>query len=405
MSYERVDPYVLAERLSAARKAAKITQEAAADHLGISRPTFIAIEKGTRRPRPDELVKLAKLYNEPLNRLLRDEKKPTPTQPHLRAALGLVGSGEEEVESAVAKLQNFVDDYQYLESICGSKPVVSFPPQVRIPPGPIERFAEYCAQEERERLNLGSHQPIYLLRKVLEESGLHVFFDQLHSKLAGLYVFVPDFGYCILVNVAHPKERRRWTIAHEYGHFLADRDRPGVDYVKAMQRKPESERFADTFASALLMPEVGVRRRFYEDLDRTGDFKVGDLCRMADFYDVSLMAMSLRLESLNLIPDGSWDKIQKSRVPVTALRRESGVDATKDIDSLAPYPERYKLLAVQAFKDEKISEGQLARLLRGSRIHARDIVARCSEADSDADGLHSRVPLELTQSLLVGSGR
>jgi Zn-dependent peptidase ImmA (M78 family)/transcriptional regulator with XRE-family HTH domain len=406
MSYERVDPYVLAERLSAARKAAKITQEFAADHLGMSRPTFIAMEKGTRRPRPDELVKLSKLYKEPLNRLLRDDKKPTSASlPHLRSALGSVSGGEEEVEAAVAKLLSFVDDYQYLESLSGSKPVVSFPPQVRIPPGPIERFAEYCAQEERERLNLGSHQPVYLLRKVLEEAGLHVFFDQLHSKLAGLYVFVPDFGYCILVNAVHPKERRRWTIAHEYGHFLADRDRPGVDFIKAMQRKSESERFADTFASALLMPEVGVRRRFYEEVDRTGDFKVGDLCRMADFYDVSLMAMALRLESLNLIPDGSWDEIQASRVPVNALQREAGVEEEQDMDSLAPYPERYRLLAVQAFKEEKVSEGQLARLLRTSRIHARDIVARCSEADSDADGLRSRVPLELTHSLLTSSGR
>jgi transcriptional regulator with XRE-family HTH domain len=123
MSYERVDPYVLAERLSVARKAAKITQEAAADHLGVSRPTYIAMEKGTRRPRPDELVKLAKLYNEPLNKLLRDEKKLAPNHPHLRASLGSLGGGEEEVESAVAKLQSFVDDYQFLESLAGSKSV------------------------------------------------------------------------------------------------------------------------------------------------------------------------------------------------------------------------------------------------------------------------------------------
>lgn len=403
MSYERVDPHLLAERLIAARKAAKITQEAASDHLGMSRPTFIAIEKGTRRPRPDELIKLAKLYSEPLNKLLREEKLVDSPRPHLRAALGAVANGEANVEAAVSKLLSFVDDYQYLESLAGSKPVVNFPPPVRIPPGPIERFAEYCSQEERQRLNLGSHQPIYRLRKVLEESGLHVFFDKLDSKLAGLYVFVPEFGYCILVNAAHPSWRQRWTIAHEYAHFLAEREHPGVDYMRSMQRKSESERFADTFACALLLPEVGVRRRFYEEVDRTGDFKVGDLCRMADFYGVSLMAMTLRLEALGLIPQASWDAIEESRVPVHALQREAGLSSEKESDSAEPYPERYKLLAVQAFKEEKISEGQLARLLRVPRIHARDIVARCSETDLDADGFR-RVPLELTKSLLTGTG-
>ena len=47
MSYESINVGVLAERLVAARKAAKITQEVAADFLGMSRPTFIAIEKAS----------------------------------------------------------------------------------------------------------------------------------------------------------------------------------------------------------------------------------------------------------------------------------------------------------------------------------------------------------------------
>jgi Zn-dependent peptidase ImmA (M78 family)/transcriptional regulator with XRE-family HTH domain len=405
MSYERIDLRSLSERLVAARKAAKITQETAADHLGISRPTFIAIEKGTRRPRPAELVKLATLYKEPLNNLLRDEKRPADVRPHLRSLLDACADGQEEVEVATSKLLKFVDDYQHLESLAGERPITTFPPQVRIPPGPIERFAEYCAQEGRERLNLGTHQPIYTLRKVLEESGLHVFFDKLHSNLAGLYVFVPDFGYCILVNSVHPKERRRWTIAHEYGHFLADRDRPGVDYLRPMQRKSESERFADTFAAAFLMPEVGVQRRFYDDVDRSGDFKVGDLCRMADFYSVSLMAMTLRLESLNLIPRGSWDEINASRVPATVLQREAGIKPAGDFDPQDPYPQRYKMLAIRAFNEDKLSEGELAQLLRTSRLRARDIVAQCSEATDDAEGTGSRVPLELAHSLLASSAR
>jgi Zn-dependent peptidase ImmA (M78 family)/transcriptional regulator with XRE-family HTH domain len=397
MRYDQIDLPTLAERLVAARKAANVTQEAAANHLKMSRPTFIAIEKAARRPKPEELIKLAELYKEPLNKLLREDARPAQLRPHLRSILDTESGGQQELEAAITQLGGYIDDYQYLEKLLEAKPVTHFPPPVRVGPGSVERFAEHCAQEERARLKLGAHQPIYTPRKILEEAGLHVFLGKLDSKLAGLYVFVPDFGYCILINRQHPKERRHWTIAHEYGHFLIDRDRPGVDYARPMQRKPENERFADSFANAFLMPEPGVQRRFYEEVERTGDFKVADLCRMADHFAVSLMAMSLRLEALGLIPRGSWDSISESRVAPRTLKQRAGTEPHDD-DSEEPYPQRYKLLAVQAFEAEKLTEGQLAKLLRSSRIQAREIVEQYSKTPDDDD---SAVPISLTHSLLT----
>jgi Zn-dependent peptidase ImmA (M78 family)/transcriptional regulator with XRE-family HTH domain len=403
MSYESIDVATLAERLTAARKAAGLTQEEAANHLGMSRPTFIAIEKGTRRPRPEELVKLAELYQESLNRLLRDGSRPKADRPHLRYPIETLAEGSKEVEQAIEKLKNFVEDYQFLETLMQSKPITNFPPPVRIPPGPIDRFAEHCAQQERARLNLGAHQPISNLSKVLEAAGVNVFFDVLESKLAGLYLFVPDFGYCILVNSLHPSDRRSWTIAHEYGHFLADRDKPGIDYLKGMARRPESEKFADVFAAAFLMPDAGVHQRFYEEVDRTGDFTVGDLCRMADFYLVSLHAMTWRLEALGLLPKGSWEDINATKVPVAQIRREAGVKPVAERASVDRYPQRYKLLAVQAFLAEKLSEGQMAKLLRVSRIGAREIVDECVGKSDDAGGELALMSLSLTRSLLTGT--
>lgn len=400
MIYESTDLPALVERLVAARKSAGVTQDMAAAHLDMSRPTFIGIEKGTRRPRPEELVKLAELYKTSVNTLLRQETQPPKLQPHLRSVLNSNAEDQEGLETAIAKLTGFVDDYQTLEKKLDARTITNFPPRVRVPHGPIERFAEHCAQEERARLNLGAHLPIYTLRKVLEDVGVHVFLDALSSKLAGLYVFVQEFGYCILVNKLHPKERRRWTTAHEYGHFLLDRDRPGVDFVQAMQRKPENERFADAFAGAFLMPEAGVQRRFYEDVERKSDFNVGDLCRMADYYAVSLMAMTLRLESLGLIGRGSWDSIKASRVPVKDLKREAGVQDRPDPDSEELFPERYKQLAVQAWLSEKISIGTLAKLLRCTMVEAREIAAECAEIADDVEGVATRFSVDLTESLL-----
>jgi Zn-dependent peptidase ImmA (M78 family)/DNA-binding XRE family transcriptional regulator len=399
MRYENVNAVTLAERLVAARKAANVTQEAGAAHLGISRPTFIAIEKGVRRPKPTELIRLAELYNVALNKLLRQGETPERLRPHLRSIIDATSEGHAELEAAIALLTGFIDDYQYLETLLNAKATAHFPPPVRVGAGPVEQFAEHCAQEERARLNLGAHQPISTLRKTLEEAGMRVFVDKVHSKLAGLYVFVPDFGYCILVNGSHPRQKRRWTIAHEYGHFLIDRDRPGVDYLKPMQRRPENERFADSFAAAFLMPEAGIRRRFYEEIERTGDFRVGDLCRLAEHFDVSLMAMALRLESIGLIPRGSWDRLTESGVSISNLKKEAGIEARDDRRPRRPYPERYRLLAAQAFIQGKITEGQLAKFLRCSRVEARELAADIGTVQ-EGDGGSRSIPLALDHSLL-----
>ena len=401
MNYENTDLSDLAERLVAARKGAGVTQDTAAAHLNMSRPTFIAIEKAARRPRPEELVRLATLYKSSVNSLLRQETQPPKLQPHLRSMFNSNPENQGELEMAIAKLTGYVDDYLFLEKKLDTQPVTNFPPRIRAPGGPVERFAEHCAQEERARLNLGAHSAVYTLRKVLEDIGVHVFLDALPSKLAGLYVFVPDFGYCILVNKLHPRERRRWTTAHEYGHFLLDRDKPGVDYLRPVQRKPENERFADAFAAAFLMPEAGVQRRFYEEVESKSDFNVGDLCRMAEYFAVSLMAMTLRLESLSLIGRGSWDSIKESGVAIKELRRQSGVQDQLDLDSAETFPDRYKLLAIQAWASEKISIGTLAKLLRSSLVEAREIAYRRSEVADDADGVSERFTVNLTDSLLA----
>ncbi len=51
----------------------------------------------------------------------------------------------------------------------------------------------------------------------------------LPSNIAGMYAYVADLGYCILLNASDPHQRRRWTLAHEYGHSLVDRYKPGPD--------------------------------------------------------------------------------------------------------------------------------------------------------------------------------
>jgi len=384
----------LSERLTMARKAAGVSQENAARHLGISRPTYIAIEKGSRDVKPGELIVLASLFKTQVNRLVRPEA-PTPSiSPHLRGDISTTES-DAGLNEAIDKLTAFVDDYQFLLEKANSRLVpVIVPPQIERSEISVDQLAGRIAQNERSKLGLGQREPIGNLRKTLDEVGVHVFVDALNSRLAGLYAYVPNFGYCILVNRLHPLDRMRWTIAHEYGHFLFDRDKPGVDYLSVPTRKSYSEQFADAFAANFLMPTEGVRRQFEDAKLRSGDVNVGDICRIADFYGVSLMATTLRMESMKLIRQGTWDFLRQSGVKVRDIKLEAGLKPEAMKPRIETFPERYILLAIQAWNSEEISTSQFAKLLRCSPIEARERAEIRSKSIIDTDDMEISVRLD-----------
>jgi Zn-dependent peptidase ImmA (M78 family) len=266
--------------------------------------------------------------------------------------------------------------------------------------GRIEDFAEDVAARERVRLQLGD-QPARDLHNILELStGVRIFFAPLPSRIAGMYAHAGELGYCILINARHPAPRRRWSLAHEWGHFLCDRHRPGIDYLDSGERLPANERFADCFAAAFLMPASGIRRQFYDVTRTTHDFQVADLCRMAAFYHVSVPALTLRLESLRLIPKGTWDDLQEQGFHAEAARGALGLPS-QDMRSES-YSRRYKYLAVELFVKGEISEGQLARFLRVHRVRAREIVEECSlQSDVAPDGAERRFALPFDQSVMT----
>ena len=98
--------------------------------------------------------------------------------------------------------------------------------------------------------------------------GLRIFYIRLPSTLAGIFAYTEDLGGCIAVNVRHPEERRRWSMAHEYGHFLTSRFRPELTALRQSGRVSASERFADAFAAALLMPVPRAETKVLPDFPR-----------------------------------------------------------------------------------------------------------------------------------------
>jgi Zn-dependent peptidase ImmA (M78 family) len=326
---------------------------------------------------------------------------PVALEPHLRGVIDASKREAADLLSAIKELEQFAEDYRELEQLLSAPLPVNYPPEVRLPVrGNVYQLAEDVAGRERARLQLGDG-PILNLRRILEtEVGVRIFYGSMPAPIAGMYAFVAELGYCILINRVHPPERQRASLGHEYAHFLVDRHKPGIDYLNEEGRKPVNERFAESFAMAFLMPATGVRRQFNEVLTTTGDFQVADLLRLSSFYFVSVQAMALRLEGLNLIGKGWWSFLIENGFKPNAAKADLEIPvATSEGED--PYPERYKLLAVQAYQRGLISEGRLAKYLRTDRVTARGIVAESlTRLETQPDGQPAYVQMPFEVSLL-----
>lgn len=272
---------------------------------------MIAIEKGERRVRAGELLQLAQVYGQSVNDLLRDRPQLLPFAPQFRSQRIQWPEASTVFDASIREFETLCQDYLELEQLVNA-PVARYEPaEVQLGRTDANALAESVAQHERSRLNLGD-APIALLRILLENGiGLRIFYMELKpsGSLAGLYAYSPELGGCIAVNRQHPEERRRWTMVHEYGHFLADRQRADA-LPDHGSRRAEEERFADAFARNFLLPKNGVVRRFQQLRATDKQFTFADLLVLAHDYGVSVEAMALRLEEVRLLQPGTADKIK-----------------------------------------------------------------------------------------------
>lgn len=359
-----IDPKELGERLRVARTRADITQEQAAQIISVSRPTLVAIEKGQRRPQPEELVALADAYNTGAAELLRRTAVHVDLVPRFRASLR--GKDGPKLEAAV-RLNDLAAAEVELENLVSPLPRPPLPPERRLVSGDIREQAEETAMELRMRHGLG-HAPIQDIVSLLEqEFGVRVFLDKLDPSVSGLYAYDPEIGPCILLNSDHSSSRRAMTGAHELGHFIGTRDQPDIVY-EGEPEDPREEVYANAFASAFLMPAQAVRRMYQEYKDVGGKFTPRHLILMAHRWNVSEEAMCMRLEGLKQLKRGTWHSLQDRKFGGQLVREVIGEQKPSDL-----VPPRLWLLAAEALAKELLTEGQLARLLRVDRVRLREI--------------------------------
>ena len=391
----------LGGRIATWRKRRERTQADLSSQIGIARTTLVAIEKGQRRPSNRELLAIAEELEVRVHDLLKDNAVLGGVAPRFRLP-PRTRVDKKILEEVVEETRALGSLYVELERLLGLERVPATLESIttyRVPGpgrwGDPTRAGEHAAHTVRSTMDLGD-APVFELEALLEmHAGLRIFCLDLDPEVAAVFLWGEDLGGCVSVNRRHPYERRRWGLAHEFAHFLRDRESGEILFADGRHRRDESEVFADRFAAEFLLPSAGVRK-YFSDVSRGTRFTVADVLQMAHFFGVSFEAMLRRLEELDLVPRGTRAGIATSdfrvREAVTRLGLERG---TPRPDRL---PERYQLLALTAFHQELISETELADYLRCDRVEARAIYDAKRRVLGD-DGV-VELDLELARDLL-----
>ncbi len=145
------------------------------------------------------------------------------------------------------------------------------------------------------------------LRDIIKAEGIDILEQTLPDDLSGLLIIKGE-SKLIGVNFDNKPVRKRFTLAHELGHFVLHKDESSIFKDNQLfkrqsegysSREERMEQEANYFAASILMPEILVRREvesLHKDLHDEEN-----LMELADRFQVSLPAMTFRLINLGLI--------------------------------------------------------------------------------------------------------
>jgi Zn-dependent peptidase ImmA (M78 family)/transcriptional regulator with XRE-family HTH domain len=383
----------LKKKLRKARDERGISQQSAAEFLGLPRTAITQMERGSRSISTLELTKLAKFYRYPISYFLdeisSDEKDINVIL--FRAAPNLNEATKDQIYHYIDLCKEGIA----LEKILDFEPRLSLPKySLPFPKNKSEAVIQgtHIAEQERNRLNIGIGS-ISDITNLISNQGIWACSADLPDDISGLFLNNSKTGLIILVNANHVISRKRFSYAHEYAHALFDRD----ENIRISSTKNNSELIevrANAFAAAFLIPSEGVNeilknlnkgkstRQAQVVFDVSADDKMNaesrsvpysqnitfqDIAIIAHHFGVSYQAAVYRLRSLNKISQKESDqlieKYQEGKNYLSLLHMSSDLES-KERKELWDRELRAELshLAIEAFRREEISRGRIIEL-------------------------------------------
>ncbi|WP_027626240.1 ImmA/IrrE family metallo-endopeptidase [Clostridium lundense] len=110
------------------------------------------------------------------------------------------------------------------------------------------------------------------------------------KDLEGIYIVPEDEDDIAIVGINNnrPVTRQRFTAAHELCHHLKDKNESSICPIDGREKNP-IEKYADKFASELLMPTEELKKQVYR-FENSGYVSFENIIYIADYFGVSFEA-------------------------------------------------------------------------------------------------------------------
>lgn len=290
---------MIGDRLRQTRLAAGLTLEELRLSLqkqgcGLSRAALSKYELNKSTPPAGTLMKLACALNVPPSRFL-EEPQLAVTWLAFRKHPQLAVGRQEHIKAYALQV---AEQQLWLEEALDVATPATLPPSR---PVTTAEGAEQAARDLRDVWKLGD-APIESVTQTAETHGAVVIgWSHDEGMLDGLSAWVNDGTPLAVVNDKIAPDRRRFTLAHEFGHMLMT--------SQGDETGSAEEQFAHRFAGAFLVPgsmaiqELGKRRRH---------LSLREIALLKQKYGLSMLGWIHRAHELGIIDEGLYRSLYRT---------------------------------------------------------------------------------------------
>ncbi len=352
----------LGEKIRNARERVGMSQKSLAEKMGFPAHQIISqIETGVRDIKAWELSKLTGILNVDLTELLTFEK-------HERKGVVLWREEpEHDKEEKETYFQKKCQEYDQLEKAASIKKYENLP-TFKIDVNTINyNTVNELAVKVSKELNLGQ-KPALALEKVLEDQyGVKIWYEDLGEKGSAASTW-DTFGPAILMNINHAPWRRNYSFAHELFHLITWKSVPPERLRDDAGLFRQFEKYADAFASSVLLPTDSVINEFNKYVVNNTISDV-NLVSIARDFGVSTSALLFRMCNLNRIEKKEIDRILDDEDFRNIDRRTMHENWWEP----PPMPERFVKLGFIAYRNGNVSRARLAEYFNTSLFELKNM--------------------------------
>ncbi|MCD6516911.1 MAG: ImmA/IrrE family metallo-endopeptidase [Candidatus Aminicenantes bacterium] len=335
----------LGVKIRIVRESLHLTQEQVSKGTGLSSEFISLIEKGERFPSLDSIEKISNYLNKNTSYFFEEEQDPFEM---MMKDKGITKAMKSELKT----FRKYCQEYMHMENTLRNT----------VEEAPLYSGAspEAMADEERKRLGLGI-QPVRDVFSLIESNGLRILRQNIKKgvEIAGAFVYFKEHkaGFA-LINTAQSYSKQLITAAHEYCHYLKDReficilDNTDIFVDDYLPLYPSREKFAHLFSLNFLVPDARIKWFVNKELQKK-KMKIEDIIRLKRNLEMPIEIVLKALLRIKYISASEYKEYSKTDYLDYEKSLFGYIKAEK-----APYEkkakvipsDRYKTLAVKVLK-------------------------------------------------------